>query len=196
VLARQLDPARANDRLGRAEPRDRLDRRAQAIETAIANRAGDPNTGFFYDVDARGDRLPAKTVAGFAPLVLDGIHADRLDRLVHEHLSNENEFWTAASLASVARDENTQGPEATWPLWRGLTWVNTNYLTWRGLHNQGYTEPARELASRTREMVREAGFAEFYHPETGERLRERSHGFAWSTLATLMTTEAGPGERP
>ncbi len=67
--------------------------------------------------------------------------------------------------------------------WRGPVWLNTNWLLWRGLCQHGRTGMADEIVASSVELVRRAGFREYFDPLDGT-----GHGsdrFSWS--AALLT---------
>jgi glycogen debranching enzyme len=75
-------------------------------------------------------------------------------------------------------------PEGRRYLWRGPTWINTNWLIWEGLKRHGHAGPADAVAGSSRELAESSGFCEFYNPLSGKGGGERD--FGWSTLAAIM----------
>lgn len=119
---------------GRGNLADRLEARARSVEAAILSELYDPDDGFFYArFGADRQRARVKTVAGFAPLNLPHLPAGIARRVVAEHLRAPGEFWTAFPLPSVARDEPAYDPTKSWLLWRGPTWISTNWYALAGL---------------------------------------------------------------
>jgi len=100
------------------------------------------------------------------------------------HLRNDAEFWLPYPLPSVARSEPSFRAGEDRLLWRGPTWINTNWFLVHGLRNHGFEEEARHIAARSAGAVLAHGFREFYDPLTGEGLRTRN--FSWSTLLIDM----------
>jgi len=91
------------------------------------------------------------------------------------------EFWTRYPIPSVAVDEPAFDPMyRSQALWRGPTWVNTNWYLYWGLRTHGYDDVASELATRTCDMVQRGGMREFFNPFTAEGLGADS--FGWSSL--------------
>ena len=168
---------------------------AIATEAAILDRCRGPD-GLYYDLYSRHRRLArTKTVTALAPLYLDGILKDEARQLVHAHLLNELEFSLPYPVPTVAADEPSFDPAFRSPaasgLWRGPTWVSTNWFVVQGLLKQGFLDEARHIVARTRDLVEQHGFREFYNPYTGEPYG--ASGFGWSTLivdmlASLETT--------
>ena len=91
-------------------------------------------------------------------------------------------------------------------IWRGPSWVNTNYYIVRGLlkqierlengelgsdvHNllERMVRLAYKIASDSVKLVKQSGFREFYHPKTGEGYRVKN--FGWSTLVVFLNRTA------
>jgi len=180
---------------------DAADFRAHAARLAGLINAvfWDDADGFYYDRNERsGERVRVKSVAGFIPLWLGIVPADRAARLVKEHLANPAEFWLAYPIACYARSEpdyyqERRGSECNW---RGTTWVPTNYMVFQGLRRQGFAELAEKLAYRTFEMtIGEETTREYYNAETGAG-QGLCPFWGWSSLGYLMPLEFELGYDP
>ena len=68
-------------------------------------------------------------------------------------------------------------------LWRGPTWVNTNWLIIDGLERYGFKEDAEELKKRTLDMVAKAGPYEYFDPIDGKGLG--AAGFSWTAALII-----------
>lgn len=162
--------------------------RARLGEAAIlAKMRGED--GLYYDLYSRAERMAlVKTMTGLFPLVLDKIPKDEARRLVRNHLTNEREFWLPYPVPTVAADDPAFDPTFISPrrsgLWRGPTWVSVNWFLTRALMRHGFVDEAKEMVARTRRLVEEGGFREFYNPYTGEPYG--APGFGWSTLVVDM----------
>lgn len=176
---------------------------AARVEAAILSRSYSANDGLFYGLHGK-DELPlrVKTVASLMPLILESLPTDRAAALVN-HLRSPDSFATPYPVPSVARDERSFLPGGK-PLrmseglygrlrrelakyqliWRGPTWVNTNWFLARGLRQHGYGEMADTLTLQTAAMIARAGFWEFYDPLSGRGLG--AEHFSWSTLVVDM----------
>jgi glycogen debranching enzyme len=184
---------------------------AQRVERALVERCYDAERGTFHSLYSRADR-PSRsmTVASLLPLLIDDLPRQIADRLVNETLLNEASFWTPYPVPSVSIAEPTfragSSPIPTgadWRgfvkrqldrhhlIWRGPTWINTNWLLARGLRQHGYEAVADELTRRTARMVEKAGFWEYYNPLNGEGLG--AGDFGWSTLVVDMLADAADG---
>jgi hypothetical protein len=101
-------------------------------------------------------------IAGVAP-------RDRAERMIREHLLNENEFWGRYVIPSIARND------AAYPdndYWRGRIWGPFNFLVAEGLRRYRFDDVAAELARKGLEMFMrnwraDGGIYENYNAETG-----------------------------
>ena len=170
------------------DPDDAWAARADAVARAVRDRLRGPD-GFFYDRDVRrGVLLRVRTVAGLMPLLCDPLTDDDLAPLLTT-LDDPEQFATPFPAPSVSVSEPSFVPaDLTWGagimLWRGPTWINTNWLLWRALRRRGEHDRAERLAAASAALVLRGGFREYYHPVTGAGLGARS--FGWSTLVVDM----------
>ena len=184
--------------------------RALATEEAIIRRCYDPQAKLFFSLHSRHDLpLPVATVGSLLPLLLPTLPEEMARALVERHLLNAEEFWLPAPVPSVSAAHpefsadslplRRRGGAGDWLrkrfarhhlIWRGSTWINTNWFLVRGLRTQGYDEVADALAAATVDMVERAGFWEYYHPFTGAG--QGAEDFGWSTLVVDMLDELSP----
>ena len=187
---------------------ERLAVQAEHTEAAIIGRCYEPETGDFHSLAGQSEgRLRVQTVSSLLPLLLQSLPRDIAVRLVERQLLQPTRFWTPFPIPSVSADERSYRPgawaipDASGPfgrlqrqykrfhmVWRGPSWVNTNWLVCYGLRTQGFNDVADLLATRTAAMVERAGLWEFYHPVTGQGLG--AEGYSWSTLAAVMPVAA------
>jgi glycogen debranching enzyme len=158
---------------------------AARVTASLVDKLYDRSRGcFFALLGADERRSTPRTVGGLVPLMITGLPADVAAELVNRSLTDRDAFWMAAPVPSVAADEPTFDPRSGGAIWRGPSWVNTNWMLWRGLLRHGFDDLATQLATRTVNMVAEAGLREFYNPLNGQGLGARS--FGWSALALDM----------
>jgi glycogen debranching enzyme len=168
---------------------ERADRVEAAIRSTLRGR-----DGFFYDRDLKTGRLlTVRTIAGLMPLLCGSMSDSDLAPLVGA-LDDPEQFATPYPASSVAVREPSFVPgPLRWgagPLiWRGPSWINTNWLLYRALIRRGDTARAGRLADASAALVRRSGFAEYYHPFTGNGIGAPS--FGWSTLVVDMLPSAG-----
>lgn len=163
--------------------------RAGQTEAALLSKCWDEATGAFYDLVGQAE-VPARvlTVTSLFPLILETLPAPVAERLIREHLLAADEFWLPYPVPSVARREPSFDATLDHGLiWRGPTWLNTNWFLVHGLRQHGRADLARPIAARSLELAARAGFRECYNPYTGAGLG--AEDFAWSTLVVDMMTE-------
>lgn len=159
---------------------------AEQTEKSLLKKCWDEKDQIFYSLFSKTEnKANVKTIASLMPLFLDGLKGHKLKLLVEKHLLNKEEFWLPYLVPSVSKDEKYYAPTDT-PirniklLWRGPTWISTNWFIVKGLRKHGYDEIADEIVEKMLEMIRREGFREYYNPETGQGYRRKN--FGWSTL--------------
>lgn len=116
-----------------------------SLKTRINSLLWNAETGFYHDLDADGNQLPQKTLAGFWPLLAEIPNADKADCLV-AHISNPNTFGTEHPFPSLSVDspefsENGEG-------YRGSVYPELNFMVIKGLEKYQRYDVARECAIR------------------------------------------------
>lgn len=159
---------------------------AEKSEKALLTKCWEEKDKIFYSLYKKDEKFArVKTVASLIPLFLDGLKGEQLKTLVEKHVLNPKEFYTPYPFPSVSKDEKYYVPHDT-PLhqvkllWRGPTWIATNWFVVKGLQKHGYTSIANTVISKMEKMIEEHGYREYYNPETGEGYRRQN--FGWSTL--------------
>jgi glycogen debranching enzyme len=98
-------------------------------------------------------------------------------------MMNKDEFWVTYPIPSVSVDETSFGPLTdTRYIWRGTTWINTNWFIAKGLLRHGKKDLYEALKANTIKLIRNHGFCEYYDPFTGDP-GKAMRNFGWSTLA-------------
>ena len=167
--------------------------KATALSETINEVMWDEADGFYYDrYERKGEPVRVKSVAGFIPLWAGIVPPDRAERLVKDHLLNEEEFWICYPVATWSKSE----PDYVQVLedrnicnWLGTTWIPTNYMVFHGLRKQGFGDIAEDLAYKTFELViNEADTREYYDGESGVG-QGLNPFWGWSALGYLMPME-------
>lgn len=156
--------------------------RATALAQRINERMWDEETGFYYDLRADGELLKLKTCVGFLPLWAGISSREQAGRLM-AHLLDPREFACEFPVPTVALDE----PCFSDDMWRGPTWININYLIFRGLLHYGLVTEANDLRARTLREV------ERWYRETGS-IYEYYDNFA-KTEPGMLHRKGGVGEK-
>jgi glycogen debranching enzyme len=157
-------------------------RRAATAQKSLELKCWDEKTGFFYSIDAiTGEAYPEITISGLFPLILS-IDRKKAERLVRDHVLNEEEFWLPYPLPCVAKSSPKFNPRGSlMALWRGPNWICMSWYVVRGLQHLGFEDIASKITAKLVEMVLRSGFREQYNPFTGEGYGAKN--FGWSTLA-------------
>lgn len=190
VLAELL--ARAGDAAGA----DVLGRRAARTTTALVEKCFDAEAGLFWDLAGlREEPLKVNTISSLMPVVIPGLPRRCVDALI-AHLTDPKEYWAPFPVPSVAMNESTFAPGLVGEklVWRGATWMNTNWYLSRGLRRHGRADLARVIEDRSAELVERSGFREYYDPVTAE-----GHGaedFSWTALVLdMMVRQEEPADQ-
>ncbi len=164
--------------------REFADRAARAQEALIA-KCWDDDAGAFFDLAGKEERpLRVLTIASLAPLALPSLPRPIVERLV-AHLRDPASFALPYPVPSVAAREPSFMPgDARGFIWRGPSWINSNWLIGEGLRAHGIEDLRQHLVDTTCALVERSGFREYYHPYTGEGFGSRDH--SWSTIVVDM----------
>jgi glycogen debranching enzyme len=168
--------------------------RARAARTteALVSKCWDAEAGLFFDLAGqREERLRVNTVSSLMPLALPDLPAAHAERLI-AHLADEREYAAPFPVPSVAMNEKGYAPGVVGIklVWRGPSWMNTNWYLARGLRRHGRDDLARRIEDRSGALVEgPSGFREYYHPATGEG--NGAKDFSWTALVLdLLATSA------
>ncbi|MFQ5537777.1 MAG: hypothetical protein ACE5GJ_10025 [Gemmatimonadota bacterium] len=160
---------------------------------AIQDRMWDEDARIYLDVDPdSGDRRPLRTVAGFAPLLLDELPRNRVDTLI-AHLRDPATFGTPHPVPTLAVKDPGFSAEGLWQgglaarPWNGPMWPAASCMViegllrrWRAGHVEAGVEAGRLLRSLLRTMWNEGdppGPTAFHHYNPLSGRPARSHGF-------------------
>lgn len=162
---------------------------AKKAKEALLKKCYDPQDAFFYDLYGKEEKQArVKTIKGLFPLILD-IPKTAASNLVKKHLLAGSEFNLPFPVPTVAVSEKSFSASpavfAKEPIiWRGPTWINTNWYVVQGLRLHKFKKEAEILVEKSVGMVEKGGFREFFNPFTGEGYG--AHNFSWSTLVVDM----------
>lgn len=152
-------------------------------EQAVREKCWNEKDKAFYSLRNGNEQLRDLTVASLFPLLIKDLPEEKLGALV-TLLRDDSQFNASYPVPSVSLSHPKFNASRTWPLWRGPTWINTNWFIIRGLMRHNRVDLARRIAEQSIEMVRKNGFYEFYDPLTGRGLRAKN--FGWSTLVVTF----------
>ena len=159
---------------------------AERARDALVHKCWDEEAGAFFDLSGVAER-PVKliTISSLMPLILEDLPRGIVVRLVEGLLTNESHFWLPYPLPSVSASEPKFMPGNPHGfIWRGPTWMNTNWFLSHALRRHGYPGLADEIVTKSHQLIEAGGFREYYNPYNGEPYGARD--FGWSTIVLDM----------
>jgi glycogen debranching enzyme len=171
-----------------------MDRRADRTTAALVSKCWDPERRLFFDLAGlREEPQRVSTVSSLLPIALADLPRPMAEALV-SHIEDPRRYAAPFPVPSVAMDEPSYRkarPEERL-LWRGPTWINTNWYVARGLRRHGREDLARTIEDRSAALVEKGGFREYYDPFTGEGFG--AEHFSWTALVLdlLASLEGRP----
>ncbi len=160
----------------------RFRQRADLAARSLLAKCWSEERGLFFDLAGVAEAwLETNTITSLFPILLPDLDQGMVEALVG-HLTDPGEYAAPFPVPSVAMDEPSYsaGVLAGNLVWRGPTWINSNWYLVRGLLRHGYDHLARLIIDQTVEAVRRSGFREYYHPQTGAG--GGAPDFGWSTI--------------
>ena len=158
-------------------------READRTLNALLSKCWDEEAGAFFDLSGVAEApVRVVTISSLMPLILEDLPRPIVERLVNRWVTSTDDFWLPYPLPSVpASDPKFMPGNPRGFIWRGPTWINTNWFLSHGLRRHGYSELADTIVAKSLEAIEMSGYREYYHPYTAEGLGARD--FGWSTLA-------------
>lgn len=167
----------------------------EAADTAFGRMVAalyDPHKGCFQALH-QGEVIPEFTLVSLFPL-WTGRCSPPIEAALLSHLTDPELFWAPHPLRTVAGRSPNYSPTR---MWRGPTWINTNYLFVEALQRIKQVEKAVELRERTLELVSShPGIYEYYNPETGAPPESAAPMFGWSAALFIDLCLQGVRGRP
>ena len=169
--------------LGDSPEAAEFQREADRTLEALLAKCWDEEAGAFFDLSGVAENpVRVVTISSLMPLILDDLPRPIVERLVDRWVTSTDDFWLPYPLPSVpASDPKFMPGNPRGFIWRGPTWINTNWFLSHGLRRHGYSELADTIVAKSLEAIEMSGYREYYHPYTAEGLGARD--FGWSTLA-------------
>ena len=153
--------------------------------TALVEKCYDRDAGLFFDLaGAEEEMLRTNSISSLMPLLLPDLPAPIAATLI-DHLEDPREYSAPFPVPSVAMNVPSFSARPMGKLvWRGPSWINTNWYLSRGLRRHGRTDLAAVIEDRSAWLVEEHGFREYYNPLTGEGAGARD--FSWTGIVLDM----------
>ena len=159
---------------------------ADRSRDALVAKCWDEDAGAFFDLSGAAERsVKVTTISSLMPLILEDLPREIVRRLVDGLVTSPEHFWLPYPLPSVSASEPKFMPgNPRGFIWRGPTWLNTNWFLSHALRGHGYSELADEIVAKSHSLIEGAGFREYYNPYNGEGYGARD--FGWSTIILDM----------
>lgn len=157
-------------------------KRAESAKESLEELCWDEEDGLYYDVNARGNRkIQVNTVSSLMPILLGDLEENKFDRIL-EHVLDPKEYWATFPVPSVAMNHSSFRPDTVGGnlVWRGPTWMSSNWYLARGLIRHGRKDLALHIAKQSVELLKISGVREYYNPVTG--IGHGANDFSWSTI--------------
>ncbi|MDQ3654392.1 MAG: trehalase-like protein [Chloroflexota bacterium] len=170
--------------------------RARRVMDAMIEQMYDAESAAFYDIYTRSrQKIRVVTPTILFPLVIRDMPRDISDALVDRHIFTDGEFAAPYPIPSVATNDSSFDPGPSEYLWRGPTWVFSNWFVYQCLYYRDYKEQAELLRQTILKLIRQSGFREYYDPFTGEGYGAQD--FTWSGLVVdMLNIDGGAGQPP
>ena len=181
------------DFLGKRRDAAAYRREYDAIKRRINDLLWDEQHGIYCNRHWDGRLSQRWSPTSFFPLIAGVAPRERAERMVREHLLNDNEFWGEYVIPSIAR--NDPGcPDNDY--WRGRIWGPFNFLAAEGLRRYRFDDEAAELARKGLEMFmrnwrEDGGVYENYNADTGRGadVWNAARLYHWGGLLALIAIE-------
>lgn len=140
----------------------------------------DPYSSQYYSREFVSHRLlKVPSIGTLMPLYTGTISQERAKQLVRL-LEDEHQFGANFPIPSVPLNSDWFQPHC---YWQGPSWVNTNWLIIDGLKRYGFDDHAAALTETTIDMVKRAGFYEYFSPIDGSP--SGVENFSWTAALTI-----------
>lgn len=144
----------------------------------------DPYSSQYYSREFVSHRLlKVPSIGTLLPLYAGTVSKERAKHLV-KMLENEHIF--AAHYPIPSTPLNSEWFQAN-HYWQGPTWVNTNWLIIDGLKRYGFDDHAAALTEATLDMIKNAGFWEYFNPLDGSPAG--AENFSWTASLAIDLLE-------
>ncbi len=182
LLRAERDLLAIAEALGTPAEQAEIAARITLMQAAISE-LWNPEHGLFTSRDLiDGSPLAPATSAGFLPLFA-GAATPQQAAAMRETLHR----WAKAGHLVPSTDPHSEKFE---PLryWRGPIWAVVNWMIAEGFADMGDAHSASLIRHHTSDLIAQAGFAEYFDPQTGTGAGGAS--FSWTAAIWLLLEEA------
>ncbi|QGQ95189.1 hypothetical protein EHS13_09970 [Paenibacillus psychroresistens] len=132
--------------IGRDQEAKELLAEYAAVKARINDELWNESLGIYCNKHWDGHFSEVLTPTSFYPLIAGIASQAQAERMIKEHLLNENEFWGELVLPTVMKSHPAFEDN---DYWRGRIWGPTNFLVSEGLKRYGYYDLAYEIAQKS-----------------------------------------------
>jgi hypothetical protein len=179
--------------LGKRKDAAAYRREYDAIKRRINELLWDEQHGTYCNRHWDGRLSQRWSPTSFFPLIAGVAPPERAERMIREHLLNEQEFWGEYVIPSIARSDPAY-PDNDY--WRGRIWGPFNFLVAEGLRRYRFDDEAAELARKSlgvfmRNWRDDGGVYENYNADTGRGadVWNAARLYHWGGLLALIAIE-------
>ncbi len=156
--------------LGKTEQAGLLDKEYNRMREAMNEQLWDEKTGIYLNRHWDGRFSYRLSPTNFYPLIAGIASPEQAERMVKEHLLNEEEFWGQFVIPSIARNDPAF-PDNDY--WRGRIWGPMNFLVAEGIKRYGFHDVAYQFAQKSQALFQQEWqeknhIHENYNAVTGE----------------------------
>lgn len=156
--------------LGKIEQAALLEKEYSRMRETMQKQLWDEKAGIFLNRHWDGRFNYRLSPTNFYPLIAGIATPEQAERMVKEHLLNEDEFWGRYVIPSIARNDPAF-PDNDY--WRGRIWGPMNFLVGEGLKRYGFHDTAYRFAQKSqmlfqKEWQEKNHIHENYNAVTGE----------------------------
>lgn len=179
--------------LGKAEDAAAYRDEYEAMKRRINEVLWDEQQGLYVNRHWDGRLSNRRSPTSFFPLTAGVAEPAQARRMIEQHLLNDQEFWGAHVIPSIARDDPAYADN---DYWRGRIWGPFNCLVAEGLRRYRFDDVAAELAGRGLDMFlrnwrEDGGVYENYNADTGRGadVWNAARLYHWGGLLALIAIQ-------
>lgn len=179
------------DILGEKDAKEILIARYNTVKTAINEKMWDEKNGIYCNTTLDGKYCDVYSPTSFYPMIGGVATKEHANRLVKEHLLNENEFWGEYVIPSISKTHSAYQQQE---YWRGCAWAPMNLIVYEGLKMYNYYDVAHRLARKSLDMYMQnwtdfGWVLENYNTKTGGITKNCAPMYTWGGLMVYMAIE-------
>jgi hypothetical protein len=152
----------------------------------------DEEEGMFYCRDfTTGESVKRMDITNFYPLISKSATKAQAERMIREHLMNDDEFWGEWVIPVTPRNDPAFLDN---DYWRGRIWGPTNFLVYLGLREYDCADVRQELAAKSKTLLLKDWLARGYIYENwnsvtgqGDDVGNSDKFYHWGALLGYIT---------